>query len=301
MNRLLLCILLIAAGTTISISQELECKVTLDTRQLTAETKANLDDFEAQVTQYMNSYRWTREDLKGEKIPCSFDIRITGAPTDNSFSAQVFIGSSRPIYKLNGRNTAVTRILDDKWTFPYVKYQSMNHEESRFDPLMSFLDFYANVILGYDFDTYKPTDGNPYFQKASDIINKARNSAGAGQGWDENTRGTYSRNQLIDELLNPRFFDFREAAFRYHYRGLDYLNKDEVKARKNIFSALEKIANLRKKINQNSLVIRLFFESKYLEIAETFSKDPDLTIFTQLSMIDPAHQKTYDEYSKKPR
>ena len=301
MKRCLLLICLAVTGIAPLWPQELDCKFSVDTRAISAEAKAGLEDFEAQLSQYMNPYRWTREDLNGEKIRCSFDIRITGSPRENSFSAQVFIGSSRPIYKLDGRSTAVTRILDDKWDFPYIKYQTMNHDESRFDPLMSFLDFYAHVILGYDFDTYKPGDGSPYFQKASEIVNKARNSPGAGKGWDESSQGTYSRNQLIDELLNPKFYDFREAIFRYHYRGLDLLHKDEAKARKNVLSALEKIANLQKKINQNSLAIRSFFDTKYLEIAEMFSKDPDLTIFSRLTKIDPTHQKNYDEYSKRAK
>lgn len=302
MNRLAVVCLLGVVGTAGSISQELDCKITLDTRQISAEAKANLEDFESQVTQYINSYRWTREDLHGEKIRCSFDIRVIGSPTENNFSAQVFVGSSRPIYKMEGRSTALTRILDDKWTFPYVKYQTMYHDESRFDPLTSFLDFYAYIILGYDFDTYKkPDDGAQFFQKASEIINKARNSPGAGQGWDESTRGTYARSQLVDEFVNPKFYDFREAMFKYHYKGLDFLNKSEARARKNILSSLENIAKLQKKINQNSLVIRLFFETKFQEIAETFSKDPDLTIYTQLAKIDPTHQQKYEEYSQRSK
>ena len=132
-------------------------------------------------------------------------------------------------------------------------------------------------------------------------MNKARNSPGGGKGWDLPTQSSYSRNGLIDELLSGKFYDLREASFRYHYRGLDVLHKDEVKARKTILAALQKISILSGKINQNSLAIRLFFDAKHLEICETFLHDPDLTIYTQLAKIDPTHQKNYDEYSKKPR
>ena len=176
----------------------------------------------------------------------------------------------------------------------------MNHDESRFDPLMSLLDFYAYVILGYDFDTYKAGDGTQFFQKAGEILNKARNTGG-GKGWDLPTQAAYSRAGLIDELVTPKYYDIREASFRYHYRGLDLLYKDDAKARKAIFSALEKISNLQAKINQRSLLIRLFFETKYLEISEVFQRDPDLTVYTRLSKIDPAHQTSYEEYSKKAR
>jgi hypothetical protein len=301
MNRFLSLLLFCGISVVFASAQEIECKVTIDTRQLPAEVKMNLDDFESQVTSYVNSYRWTREDLKGEKIKCSFDIRITGSPSENSFSAQIFVGSSRPLYKQVDRKTAMARILDDQWNFNYVKYQSMTHDESRFDPLLSFLDFYVYVVLGYDFDSYKPADGTQFFQKASEIVNKARNSAGGGPGWEESTHSTYSRSQLVDEFLNPKFYDFREGFFRYHYRGLDLLQKDEAKARKNTLAALEKIGNVQKKINQNSLIIRLFFETKFQEIAETFSNDPDLTVYTRLGKIDPAHQQKYEEFSRRSK
>ncbi|MBI1807622.1 MAG: DUF4835 family protein [Ignavibacteria bacterium] len=282
-------------------TQEIDCEITFTNKeQLPAEARENLTDFIAQVKQYVNAYRWTKENLDTQKIRCSIDISLVGSPRDNHYTAQAFIGSQRPIYK-TGRNTAIVRILDDKWEFDYTRYQSLSHNEYGFDPLLSFIDFYMYVILGYDFDSYKAGDGTSYFQKAFDVVNRARGTAGAGKGWEPSQQGTYSRAQLIEELLNPKFQDLREAIYKYHYKGLDLLHKDEVKARKNIFSALEKVGKLRNKINQPSLCIKLFFDTKYLEIAETFLRDPDLTIFSRLSKIDPAHQKSYDEYSAKPR
>jgi hypothetical protein len=291
---------------TFTIAQELDCDVKLDMPSLTTEARSNLDDFVAQIKQYMNSNRWTKEDLNGEKIKCTIEITVLSSSGDNHFTAKVFIGSQRPIYKLNGRSTATTRILDDKWEFSYIRNQSLTHDEYRFDPLLSFLDFYAYVIIGYDFDSgdfnfAKPGFGAPYFQKAFEIINKGRNTAGAGKGWDESTTSIYSRGQLIDELLNPKFQELREAAFRYHYRGLDLLYKDDVRARKNILTSLQKIANLQKKINRSALSVRTFFDTKYLEIADIFLKDPDLTIYTELAKYDPAHQQTYLEYSQRKR
>ena len=58
-----------------------------------------------------------------------------------------------------------------------------------------------------------------------------------------------------------------------------------------ILSALEKIDNLQKKINQKSQVTRIFFDTKYLEIAELFVGYSDPTVFTRLAQIDAAHQQ----------
>jgi hypothetical protein len=97
-------------------------------------------------------------------------------------------------------------------------------------------------------------------------------------------------------LLNPKFEDFREAVFQYHFKGLDLLYKNGVKARKNVLSSMEMIAKVLEKVNQNSLAIRLFFDTKAPEIADVFKDDPDReTILTRLGKIDPAHQSDYDE------
>jgi hypothetical protein len=281
-------------------AQEIDCDVSINTQQVPAEARENLVDFAQQIKQYLNSYQWTKENLGGEKIKCSIDISFLGSPKDNHYTAQAFIGSQRPIYK-SERSTAVLRVLDDKWEFDYIRYQPLSHNDFRFDPLLSFLDFYVYLILGFDFDTYRIADGTQYFQKAIEIVNKARGTSNAGTGWDISSQSTYQRGQLVEEILNPKFRDLREAVYKYHYKGLDLLYKNPSKATKNIFSALEKIGNLQTKINQRSLAMRVFFDTKYLEIAEVFLNNEDHSIYPKLAKIDPSHQKSYEEYSKKNR
>src|ERR1051326_5115915 len=211
-------------------AQELDCDITFTNLEtLPAGSRDNLTDFISQAKQYINSYHWTQEDLGSVRIKCSMNISFQSA-TNNHYVVQAFIGSQRPIFK-SDKNTAFVRLLDDSWEFDYVRGQPFNHNESHFDPLLSFMDFYAYIILGYDFDSYKSGDGTPYFQKASDIANRALGSASTG--WDVSSQGTYSRGQLIEELTNSKFHDFREAVYRYHYRGLDLLYTDDTRARKN--------------------------------------------------------------------
>lgn len=295
------CIIVIAllAVPYHAVTQEIDCDVTVNTQQLSAEARENLVDFEQQIEQYINAFRWTKEDVGIIKIKLTIDIQFQ-ASRDNRYFAQAFLGSLRPIHK-SERNTAVIRIIDDKWEFDYVRSQPLSHNEFRFDPLLSLLDFYVYLILGYDFDTYGSMDGTPYFQKAFDIVNKARGSSAAGKGWETEGQGIYQRGQLVDELLNAKYRDLREATYKYHYKGLDNLSRDAVRARQLMLSSLEKIGKLREKINQRSLSIKLFFETKYLEIAESFLGDPDRTIYQRLNRIDPAHQKAYEDYSQKRR
>ncbi len=296
MRRLGVLFIIVASFITSAVAQELDCEITMKQEGLPSQAIENLSDFVSQLTQYINSYRWTNVDLGGERIKCRMDIMFKGAPRPNHYVVQAFIGSERPIFQSSGQSTAVLRLLDDKWEFDYIRGNSLVHNEMNFDPLNSFLDFYAYLILGFDFESYKAGDGNPYFQKAADIVNRARGGSNAGPGWDVTSENVFSRAELIDEILNPRLYDFRIAFYRYHYKGLDLLAKDEVRARKNMLAALERIGNLQDKINMRSLLLKTFFETKYLEIAQTFSKDPDLTVWSRLIKIDPTHQTDYERY-----
>src|SRR6266850_2870609 len=48
-------------------AQELDCDVKITNKEaLTAQAREALADFLPQVTQYINSYRWTREDLANQ-------------------------------------------------------------------------------------------------------------------------------------------------------------------------------------------------------------------------------------------
>ncbi|MBI3193991.1 MAG: DUF4835 family protein [Ignavibacteriae bacterium] len=280
-------------------AQEIECDVKINVEQLTAEGRENLSDFIQQIKQYIEGYKWTKVDFGDLKIKCSMEIFFLGVTENKRYTAQAFIGSQRPIHKTD-RNTATIRVLDDKWEFEYVRSQSLIHDEFRFDPLLSFIDFYMYVVLGQDFDSYKVYDGTIYFEKAVDIVNKSRGSGG-GKGWESTSQTIYSRGQFIDEILNPNFRDIRKAYFTYHYNGLDLLQSKHEKAQTNILTALESIGKLRDKINQQTLLMRLFFDTKYQEIAESFLDYSDRSVYEKLVKIDPSHQNTYEEYAYKPR
>ena len=304
MNRLRILIAICLLPALRAGAQELDCNVSIDQQSsagLSAEARENIVDLVPQLEQYINNYRWTREGIEGgERIRCSMSLTLSSPTGDNHYKAQIVLSSKRPIYK-TVETTQMLLIRDLSWDFQYIRAQTLTHDEYRFDPLLSVVDYYAFVILGYDFDTYKTGDGTPYFQKALEIVNKARSSAAAGTGWEPSTRGDYSRTQLIEEILNPKYHDLREAVFRYHYRGLDLLHKDQVKGRRNMLSALQKLGILREKINSTSLAIRLFFEAKYKEIADRFALDPDPGIVAELAKIDPSHRQAYEESRDKRR
>jgi hypothetical protein len=280
-------------------AQELDCEVTVNYESVPTTNRDFLVDFAREVKTYMNSYTWTSMDLEGEKIKCSLNIFFLSAAGTNRYSAQIFVGSQRLIYDSDGKLTAVVRILDDKWDFVYEKNQPLYHNEYRFDPLASLLDFYAYLIIGYDFDTHEPNSGSPYFSRASNIVNLGASTT-FSRGWVK-TSGSYSRAGIIEELLNSRYSSLRAGFYEYHFNGLDLLSSDRKEAYETIINVLDQFANFKKTEGANILYLRIFFDTKYLELADLFTDYYDVAIFDKLNAIDPSHQRYYDDYRNRRR
>lgn len=272
-------------------SQELDATVKVNYEAVATSNKDLLRSFPDDVKEYLNNYKWGPDDLD-EKIKCTVDIFVQSVVGENRYSAQVFVGSQRPIYGLE-KSSAVVRLFDDTWEFTYVRNRPINHNSYSFDDLSSFLDFYAFVAIGYDYDTYESLSGTPFFQKAADIASLGRSSG--IKGWQPST-SNYSRPKLVDELLNNKFAPLRQASYKYHFTGLDSLAFAPQHAYSNILHALEAIALLRRQVDPRNVVIKAFFDSKYLEIADLFMSYPDPGVYVQLATFDPAHQSTYEQY-----
>lgn len=277
-----------------TFAQEIECKVSVNFEQLPPQNKSDLTDFAEKIQRYINTYKWTNVDLGDEKIQCTLNIFFTSA-SGNNYQAQIFVGSQRKIYD-SDKSTAVLRIFDDKIEFFYDKNAPLYHDEFRFDPLLSLIDFYMYIVIGYDFDTYEPLSGTTFFEKAFRICTNAQSSRYT-KGWQKVNSG-YSRFNLINELLDPRYVNFRKAMYEYHFNGLDLLQKHPENAITTIDSVLDVLIKIKNE-NPTSTLVKLFFDAKYMELAEILKNAKNKeTIFKKLIFADPSHQSTYLEYMK---
>lgn len=273
---------------------QIEAQVTVNMEKIPGSSRDLLQNFGSDIQTYINSNKWTSDDLGNEKIQCSITIFFVSVSGDNSYSAQFFLGSQRPVYK-SQKKTAMVRIFDDTWDFAYVKNQPFYKDETRFDPLTSFINFYMYLVLGYDFDSYNPPlSGTPYFQKALTICNQAPTSI---KGWDRSA-SQYSKFSFVEELLNAKYQAIREGMFSYHYKGIDYLAGKPAEGQKNIIAFLQKVADFRKSVNPRSLVVKAFFDTKYQELAEIFRDYQDKSVLQLLCTIDSAHESTYRDLKK---
>ncbi len=281
-------------------AQELNCDVTVNTEKIPSAQRDYLRDFESVVENYLNNTKWTDEDMGGEKIDCMMSIFFIASVGENAYTAQIVVGSQRPVYVNNeksGRHTQILRIVDEKWEFGYVPNQPMIKDDFRFDPLTDVLDFYAYLIIGMDLDTYTELSGTRYLQRALNICNQA-SATSFGKDWQSGA-GTYSRFGYLDELMNLKNQQFRLSFFSYHFDGIDLLGTEKLAGLDRMMRAIESIAEIRQRQNPRSTIVKTFFDSKYLEIAEVFLAWPDRLVYDRLNAADPGHQGTYDDYRRR--
>lgn len=277
--------------TNISLAQELNCKVIVNYEGLPVNNRDLLIDFASVVEAYMNTTQFTGEAWDGQKIDCSLNIFFTSSSGDNDYSAQVVVVSTRPIFK-STRQSPMLTINDPTWSFRYVKNQALYANQSTFDPITSFLDYYANVIIGFDWDTWAELGGTPYYKKAYDIVNLGANSTNKN-GW-ERSSASYSRWGLCEDLLNDKFRPFREAFFQYHY-GVDEYQVNKKSGQDKISHLVNVLTDMKSKMDITSVLIRQFFDAKYGELIQVLKDYPDITVFEKLKKIDSPHSAKYDE------
>jgi len=290
------CLVLILFAGAGARAQEVDCTVQVNMQSLPSDAVDKLRDFQNHVREYVSNFNWGLPDAK-DKVRCTVDIFIKSVVGENSYTAQVFVGSQRPIFK-SEQNTAVVRLYDDQWQFDYLKTIPLIHNPYVFNSLTSTLDFYMHLVIGMDYDTYDRLSGTPMLEKAYQIANLGR-SAGV-KDWQTST-SSYSRMQYIEELMNPKFEPVRSASWLYHFCGLDSLSFDRQRGQRTMLRALEQIGATKKQVDVRNLVIKAFFDTKYQEITAVFADYPDPNGYITFSRIDPANQTTYEAQRQKRR
>ena len=288
MKYTLLIILLF--GSVLS-AQELNCKVEVNYESLPVNNRELLTDFAGIIESYLNSTRFTNEDW-AQKIDCTFSIFFTGASSDVDYSAQIVIVSQRPVYN-SPKNSSMLTINDGQWSFKFQRGQALYANQTTFDPLTSFLDFYALIIIGMDMDTFENFGGTVYFKRALDIANLGATSS-ANTGWLPSS-AVYSRLGLIGDILNEKYAAFRGAVFDYHQYGLDSYTKNAKLAQEYMVQLINVLWEMYQKSGSiNSVYVRTFFDAKNGEIVDYLRSYPDPEIFNKLKKIDPPHSAKYD-------
>lgn len=277
-----------------TFAQDLQCNVQVNSDNIQASNKAIFEDLQNAITQFMNQRKWISDKVQPqEKINCNFVINIKNLNIDQ-FAAEVSITSSRPVYGTT-YNTPIFNHFDQEWYFQYAQFQSLDFQENaNVMQLTTLLAFYANIIIGLDFDTYALEGGSTFYNKALQLRNAAQNTNGWGPS---DGRGNRNKYYVIDQLLDDRYKPLRASLYQYHMIGMDVFTDDNEAARKQIYESLEKIRTVQERL-PNSVIFKIFFNAKRAELINIFSKaDAGLQnrAIELLGKLDPSNLTNYEK------
>lgn len=290
-----ICFSVLLMQFSVAIGQELDANVEINNEQLPNAARDRLNNFKSQVEDYLNNTKFTEGNWEGDRIKCTFNIFFTGAIDETTYSAQLVVVSQRPV-EGSQRNSLMLNVLDNQWAFVYEKNQSMYFNQTDFDPLVSLLNYYAYLIIGFDMDSYYRLGGTDFFSKALNICIKGGGSKFA-KGWQlEST--SYNRRALIDNLLNARYQQLRQDIFDYHYNGLDIFTANNAAAVNNMVKLVRNLEKVKAQLDARSVFLKVFFDAKAGEIVDYLKGKVDNSVFESLRKIDPPHISKYDEALK---
>jgi Domain of unknown function (DUF4835) len=271
-------------------AQEFNCSVSVNYNNLTGNDYTFLDELRENVREYINERRWTEDTYQAfERIDCTLQILFTEAVTLTRFRARLILASRRPIYN-SAQQTTVVQFNDENWIFDYTRGSPLVYQPDRFNAITSVLNFYANIMLGYDYDTFSEFGGTPYFEAARRVSEIAQ-SAGS-VGWTQ-LGGKRSRGELIAQALDSRFSDLRKIYFDYHLEALDKFVSDPDAARRQILNVVDRLERIYTDVSR-AYYLDQFFTAKYQEMTAVFEGSSVASqAYDKLSRIDPSHLSNY--------
>lgn len=273
--------------------QELNCKVVVNSERIATSDRQVFQDMEVAFSQFLNERRWTDDVFENEeRIKCNLNMTIDEMPSIGSFRATVQIQSARPIYNSN-YESIVLNFADRDWTFDYVESQPLDFNQNSYTSnLTSMLAYYANIVIGLDYDSFGELGGTKHFQLANNIVTNATSSNRPGWTSLESIR---NRFWLVENLLNQRMVEMRKNMYTYHRLGLDIIQDKPDEGQTNILNTLKSIQDVRRS-NPQSILVIAFLDAKTDELVNIFSASDNQNkreAYNLLIEIDPSKREKY--------
>ena len=164
--------------------------------------------------------------------------------------------------------------------FPYSQGRKMYYTTA-FDPLASFLDYYAFMFIATELDTWKYMGGTTFFNRAIELSDLGKDSDWS-VGWDD------------------RWKKSRKIKSNQYFTALDALGAEEVDITivKNAMSTFhEDLLTLDKKLGSNKETLH-FLKAYHESIAELLSALNLKDTLELLLLYDHDNKKVYESYLK---
>lgn len=293
MKKIILLSLILILSVTLSRSQELQCMIQISSPGMSETDRQILQTLQSSIYEFVNQRNWTDYQYKPEeRIEASILITVNEKVGSDEYKGTIQVQSRRPVYKTSYSSPVINH-NDRDFSFRYVENQPLEYaDNTHTSNLTSVLAYYAYLIIGFDFDTFTPMGGTPYFEKAQSIVNLAQNAP--ERGW-KSFEGQRNRYWLIENIFNSQYSNIRQALYSYHRLGFDRMTDNMESARAEVVIALEMLQRTHRQ-RPGSYLMSIILTTKGDELVNLFTEAPAMEknqAVQILSEIDPANSARY--------
>jgi len=261
-------------------SQFEEVNVIIDSRQIRESDRYIFESFGEEVSQYLVNNKFTDNALELEiYLDIHFIIESYSSSDNNK------IVNAQMILTNQGDQHFYAKGVD----FPYSKGQSLSFSPM-FSPLTSIIDYYANLFIATELDTYEYLGGDSYFVISDEITNSGRNS-NYSRGWE-------NRKKKAKKLKENRHL----RSIRYHFFAVQDNLYSEEKDANLILSHLEECVDDMDSILEiygNDRNTSLFLNVYGKEFAKLFNQFKLSHAIQKLDELNPDNHTIYTKYLDK--
>ncbi|MBR2083801.1 MAG: DUF4835 family protein, partial [Muribaculaceae bacterium] len=199
---------------------ELNCEVEVNSQKISNGSREVFEELKEKVTDYMNTTKWTNAVFgTNEKIYCKLQFTIsTWDDATGLMKGDLQIQSQRPVYN-SSYTTALINFKDGKVDFHFEPGQQLVFNEMDMeDNLTAILNFWAYMIIAMDFDSFELKGGDPYYERAAQVVRLAQSSGESGwKAFEDNNNRSAVLSAFTDKATSP----IRQLLYDYHRMGLD--------------------------------------------------------------------------------
>jgi hypothetical protein len=278
-----------------SFSQELQCQIQLSTQQIEGTDKRIYQTLQTALYEFLNNRKWSNRNFRmEERIECTMVLTLTERLGSQDFRGTLNVVVRRPV--LNAAyNSVLLNLLDKDIQFSYVESQPLDYSEGSFTSnLTSVLAYYVYLILGVEFDSYSPSGGSPFFEKAQAVVNSAQGAAETGWKAYEGTRNRY---WIVENFMNPGNSPIRDFYYKFHRQGLDQMYERVDQGRSGVTESIDDLKTMYDS-KPDLYALTLILDAKRDEFVNIYSDQrvPPMektSVVNILKEIDPANSSKY--------
>lgn len=293
---LLMCVILL--GSLVMRSQELLCTVEVNTSAIEGTNKSVFESLQEAISDYFNETKWTNTVFSpNERIECRFFLTVKSYDNDR-INGDLQVQLSRPVYN-STYTTTLFNFKDTKIEFDYREGEPLIFNENTWtNNLTGILDYYAYLFLALDFDSFSPLGGQPYFDKASTVVQQAQSSGEIGWRAFEDTK---NRSAVLSAFTDGNTSEMRDLIYQYHRKGLDEMVTSPDKGRGAITETMSIIKDVYDK-SPMSVGLSIFRDSKLDELVNIYSQAPQTEREKAYDILQPIYptDRSRIEKIKKP-